>query len=122
MKYKTFKYKDYKDCSFYVSNYATNPDSMSIKILGKNGKSICDCTTNKKDYFYEENTATIRNYNENYGMTRFLIKLGVVKQVITKSRFSIYADSNNDSIDYCDIDIEILKKYSSEFDYKWNIK
>ena len=121
MQYKTFKYNNYENCSFYVDNYSTNPDAMFISILNKNGKNICDCTVNKRDFLYEENTATIKNYTENYGMTKFLLKLGIIKQVITKSKFSIYATSNNDSIDYCDINIKTLKKYSSTFNYKWNI-
>lgn len=120
MKYKTFKYKNYDNCSFYVMNYSRNPDAMFIGILDEHGNRICECTTNKADYFYEENTAVIKNYMETYGMTSFLMKKGIVKEIITRSNFKIFATSNKESIDYCDIDIEKLKKYSSTFNYEWN--
>lgn len=120
MEYKTFTYKKHKHCSFHVENYLENPDAMAIIILDENGNRIYDCTVMKRDYLYEENTATIKNYMENAGMTKFLLKLGVIEQVITKSNFSIYATSKKESIDYCDINVKILKKYSSKFNYKWN--
>ncbi len=120
MKYKTFTYKKHKHCSFQVANYLNNTDAMAIVIIDENGNRLYDCTVNKSDYIYEKNTATIRNYMETAGMTNFLIKLGVVEQLITKSNFSVYATSKKESIDYCDINVEILKKYSSKFDYKYN--
>lgn len=117
MKFKTFKYKNYNNCSFHVGNYKYNLNTMFIGILDKNGNSICDCTINKPDYLYQENTATIKNYMENAGMTNFLLKLGIIEQIITKSNFNIYGTSKKESIDYCDINIKELKKYSSIFDY-----
>ena len=71
------------------------------------------------DYFYEENVAVIKNYSETYGMTDFLRKMGIVKQINTKSYFKVFGNSSNESMDYCDIDIDKLKKYSSTFNYKW---
>lgn len=119
MKYKTFKYKNYNNCSFYVTNYSRNPDAMFIGILDEKGNRIFDCTRNVPDYFYEENVAVIKNYSETYGMTDFLRKMGIVKQINTKSYFKIFGNSSNESMDYCDIDIDKLKKYSSTFNYKW---
>ena len=117
MKCKTFNYKNHKNCSFQVGNYLNNPDAMFIRMLDENENSICECTVNKSDYFYEENTATVRNYMETAGMTKFLLKLGIIEQLITKSTFNIFANSKNESIDYCNINIENLKKYSNSFNY-----
>ena len=46
MKYKTFKYKKYKNCYFEVGNYAYNRQSMYIQI--KNVKFVS--WTNVKRY------------------------------------------------------------------------
>ena len=51
--------------------------------------------------------------------TDFLRKMGIVKQINTKSYFKVFGNSSNESMDYCDIDIDKLKKYSSTFNYKW---
>lgn len=117
MKYKTFKYKNYKNCYFEVGNY--NSSSMYINIT--NGRS-CDivATVNMPDYFYTPNTATIKNYSEGSGMTNFLLKLGVIEQVYTKRKAHPMAIST-ETIDFCEINIEKLKEYSKEFDYTWKI-
>ena len=120
MNFKTFKYKNYTNCTFFVDSYFNDTNAMYIAIQDEKGNTICNCTTYKSDFLYQKNTATIKNYMETSGMTKFLIKLGIVEQVITKSLFKIFANSKNDSIDYCDINIDNLKKYSNNFNY--NIK
>ena len=52
-------------------------------------------------------------------MTDFLRKMRILKQINTKSYFKVFGNSSNESMDYCDIDIDKLKKYSSTFNYKW---
>ena len=39
---------------------------------------------------------------------------------VTKSNFNVHATSKNESIDYCDINIKVLKKYSSTFNYNYS--
>lgn len=119
MECKRFKYKKYKNCSFRVGNYMNNRDSMSIEILDENGEQIKVCTTNMPEYMYQKNTATIKNYLENAGMTDFLIDLDIIERINTRKNCNIYA-SKKETIDYCDINIEELKKYTSEFNYKFD--
>ena len=120
MKYKTFKYKNYGNCSFHVCNYMANSDAMYIGILDKDGSLVSACTINEPNYSYLENTATIKNYTENTGMTNFLLKLGVIEQVLTKKYFRMFDTFSKDSIDFCEINIDTLKKYSSKFNYKYS--
>ncbi len=120
MNCKTFKYKKYGDCYFNVGNYMNNKQSMSISIISKDGESIATATVNMSDYLYEPDTATIKNYSENAGMTKFLEKLGVIEEIYSRAKCNPYA-SKNETIDYCLINIDKLKEYANIFNYKWSI-
>lgn len=120
MIYKTFKYKNYGDCYFNVGNYMYNRQSMAISIVSTEGESITTVTVNMRYYMYEPNTATIKNYSENSGMTKFLQKLGIIEEVYSKSKCNPYA-SAKETIDYCLINIDKLKEYTKNFNYEWSI-
>lgn len=97
-----------------------NKQSMAISIISKDGENIAVATVNRNDWLYEPNTATIKNYSENAGMTKFLEKLGVIEEVYSKVQSNPYAPKS-ETIDYCLIDINKLKEYTNKFDYKWDI-
>ncbi len=118
MKYKTFKYKNYGDCYFNVSNYLYNKQAMAISIKSIDGEDIAVATVNMNDYMYEPDTATIKNYSENSGITKFLKKLGVIEEVYSSAKCNPYA-TKNETIDYCLMNIEKLKEYAKEFNYEW---
>lgn len=120
MNYKTFKYKNYGDCYFNVGNYMYNRQSLAISIVSTEGESITTVTVNMRYYMYEPNTATIKNYSENSGMTKFLQKLGIIEEVYSKSKCNPYA-SAKETIDYCLINIDKLKEYTKNFNYEWSI-
>ena len=120
MKYKTFKYKNYKDCYFNVSNYLYNKQSMAISIKNEDGEDITVATVNMNDYMYEPDTATIKNYSENSGITKFLERLGVIEEIYSRVQCNPYA-TKNETIDYCLINIDKLKEYTKEFNYRWEI-
>lgn len=119
MNCKTFKYKNYGDCFFNVGNYYYNKDSMSINMVNTEGENITTVTVNMSDYFYEPDTATIKNYSENAGMTKFLEKLGIIEEIYSRKLCNPYA-KKDETIDYCYINIEKLKEYANEFNYKWD--
>ena len=77
MNFKTFKYKNYGECYFNVDTYFHNKQSMAISIKNIDGEDITVATVNMDNYIYEPDTATIKNYSENAGMTKFLEKLGL---------------------------------------------
>ena len=118
MEYKTFNYKKNKNCWFEVGNYMDNPFAMSIMINSNEMENPIVVTTNMPDYMYQENTATIKNYSENSGMTKFLIKLDIIDYINSKRKANIYA-TDGETIDYCDINIDELKKYSKIFNYNF---
>ncbi len=118
MKYKTFNYKNNKNCSFEVSNYQYNPQSMAILIVNSKGEEKARVTINMPDYFYSPDTATIKNYSENSGMTKFLNKLEVIETIYTKRKAHPMA-SESETIDFCEINIKKLKEYSSKFNYEF---
>ena len=93
---------------------------MAISIKNTNGENITVSTVNMSDYIYEPNTATIKNYSGNSGMTNFLEKLGVVEEIYTRKKCNPYA-TKNETIDYCLINVNKLKEYTKEFNYKWEI-
>lgn len=121
MKYKNFKYKEYKKCYFEVGTYFYNHSAMSIEIKSEDGEDIATATVNMPDYMYYPGTATIKNYSENAGMTKFLKKLGIIEEIYSSRKCNIYATSNNETIDFCSINIEKLKEYSKEFDYEYQL-
>lgn len=120
MKCKTFKYKNYENCFFNVENYMNNKMSMAISIMNKEGENITVATVNMSGYLYYPDTATIKNYSENGGMTEFLEKLGVIEEVYSKVKCHPGA-FETETIDYCLINIDKLKEYSNEFNYEWSI-
>ena len=120
MNYKTFKYKKYGDCYFNVGSYMHNKQSMAISIVSTEGESITVVTVNMNNYFYEPDTATIKNYSENAGITKFLEKLGIIEEIYSRAKCNPYA-SKDETIDYCLINMEKLKEYTREFNYEWNI-
>lgn len=119
MEHKTFNYKNYRNCSFEVGNYMNNPQAMYILILNSKGEEIKRVTVNMTDYFYSENTASIKNYSENSGMTNFLLKLDIIEFIYTKRKAHPLAN-DRETIDFCEISIEEIKKYSSKFNYKFD--
>lgn len=121
MKYKTFKYQKYKNCYFIVENYYYDKDSMAITILNNEEGAIADVTVNMNDYFYAPNTATIKNYSENAGMTKFLKNLGIIEELYSSRLYNPLAQKS-ETIDYCLINIDKLKEYTKRFDYKWELK
>ena len=120
MNYKTFKYKEYGDCYFNVGNYLNNKQSMAITIVSKDSEKSLVATINMKNYLYEPDTATIKNYSENAGMTKFLKKLGVIEEVYSSVQCNPKA-LKTETIDYCSINIEKLKEYTNKFNYEWDI-
>lgn len=120
MNYKTFKYKKYGDCYFNVGNYMHNKQSMAISIISTKGESITVVTVNMNDYLYEPDTATIKNYSENAGITKFLEKLGIIEEVYSRAKCNPYA-TKNETIDYCLMNVSKLKEYTKEFSYKWGV-
>lgn len=120
MECKKFNYKGNKECSFRVGSYRNNPDCMAIQMLDNKGEVIYTCTTNMPEYMYYSRSTTIKNYMENSGMTDFLLKLGVIEEIITRKKVSIYATKKFESIDFCFINLEKLKKYTSVFDYEYD--
>lgn len=120
MNCKTFNYKTYEACYFDVGNYLYNKQAMAISIISKEGERITTCTVNMDDYLYEPNTATIKNYSENAGMTNFLNKLGIIEDVYSKTRCNPLAEKS-ETIDYCAINMTKLKEYTKHFDYEWEI-
>lgn len=120
MECKKFNYKKYGKCYFEVGNYLYNSQSMFINIESEEGESIATCTVNMLDYMYMPGTATIKNYSENKGMTKFLQKLGVIEEIYTQRKCNAYAE-DSETIDYCQINIEKLKEYSKSFNYEWRL-
>ena len=120
MNCKTFKYKNYGYCYFNVGNYMNNKQSMAISIVSMEGECITVATVNMSNYIYAPDTATIKNYAENSGITKFLQKLGVIEEIYSKSQCNPYA-SKNETIDYCLINVNKLKEYTNQFNYEWNI-
>lgn len=120
MKYKTFNYKENENCYFNVGNYKYNKQAMAITIVSKDGEEIV-VTVNKRDYLYAPNTATLRNYSYTGGITNLLKKMGIIEEVYSKIQCNPYA-SRSETIDYCLINVDKLKEYTSEFNYKWELK
>lgn len=121
MECKKFKYKEYKNCYFEVGNYKNNSQSMFIQIKNNVKGNIRTVTANMKDYLYMPDTATIKNYSENKGMTKLLEKLGIIEAIYTRRKCHPYA-SDNETIDFCQINVDKLKEYSKEFNYEWDIE
>ena len=120
MECKKFKYKNYENCTFEVGNYVYNKQVMSIQIVNKEDGPITTCTVNMPDYMYYPDTTTIKNYAENKGMTDFLTDLNIIECVFSKRKCNTYA-AEDETIDYCEINVDELKKYSSIFNYEYEI-
>lgn len=120
MKCKKFNYKNYKNCYFEVGNYLYNSQSMFIQIKNKEYGDLYIATVNMQDYMYLPETATIKNYSTNSGMTEFLQKLGIVEEIYTRRKCHPLADES-ETIDFCQINVEKLREYSRVFNYEWKI-
>lgn len=118
MKHKTFKYKNYEGCYFFVSTYLYNHQAMAISIITENNEDEIIVTVNMKDYLYYPNVATIKNYSENSGMTTFLKELGIIKEIFASYKCNPYA-CEGETIDYCLIDMDKLKEYTKDFEYEY---
>ena len=123
---KTFNYKKYKNCFFVVGTYLSDPSAMYIGIENKQDGMITDCTVYMRYTFYETGTVTIKNYSENSNMTNFLKSLKIVKKVYNRVPCNNFSETlaslkseNPQTIDECEIDIDLLKEYSKEWDYNY---
>lgn len=118
---KTFTYKDYKNCYFIVGSYIRNNMAMEIRIENAEG-AIMDCTIYDDSFFYTPSIAAIKNYSENSHITEFLIKLGIVKEIINRIPCNFYVldtlkTDNPQTIDFCFIDNDKLKEYCKSWNY-----
>lgn len=120
MECKKFNYKNYENCYFEVGNYVYNSQSMFIQIKNNDEGDITTVTVNMPEYLYLPDTATIKNYSYNCGITKFLKKLGIIEEIYTKAKCHPLA-AENETIDFCQINVEKLKEYSKEFNYEWKV-
>jgi len=118
MEYKKFNYKKYKNCWFNVGRYVGMFGPMFIEIENEKEGPICVATVNMPGYCYDVCETTIKNYSENSGMTKFLQKMGIIKEIYGRSKCNPMAGVK-ETIDYCLINIEKLKEYSKNFDYEY---
>lgn len=118
MKYKTFKYKDYNNCYFIVNSYNSNKFAMAITIFSEKEEASIFATVYMKDYLYLPNTITIRNYSDTSGMTEFLEDLGIIEEIYSRRKCHPKA-TENETIDYCCINVDKLKEYTKEFNYEF---
>ena len=117
---KRFNYKQYKDCYFIVSTYAANKNALAISIENEKEGPITTCTVYLTDGLYTENTAIIKNYSENSGMTKFLQELGIVIEIFDRRPCNALVantlnSSNPQTCDTCFIDKEKLKEYTKKW-------
>lgn len=105
MKCKTFNYKEYKNCYFEVGNYLYNSQSMFIQIKNEEEGDIATATVNMKEYFYTPNTASIKNYSENSGMTKFLQELGIIDEVYS-SKECFPEENESEMTEICKINFK----------------
>lgn len=111
---KKFEYEKYKNCSFIVSNYLSEPKPIAFVIKNnEDNEIIAKCTTYDMFQDYSNGIVTIKNYSENRGMTEFLKNLGIVTEVVQSYKCNDLQET--ESIDVCKIDLKKLKAYSSEW-------
>lgn len=114
---KTFKIWDYKNCSFIVSHYITEPNAIAIVIQDNDTSEIVTkCTIYDISEEYRVGMATIKNYSENKEMTEFLKNLGIVTNIIESHQVNEMTE-DTETIDVCNIDLKKLKEYSIEWHY-----
>ena len=115
---KSFPIWEYKNCSFIVSSYLSEPIAIIFAIKdNETSEIVAKCTTYDLFTNYEVGMATIKNYSENRGMTEFLKKLGVVTNIIESNKVNELAEET-ETIDVCNIDLEKLREYATEWHYK----
>lgn len=121
---KTFRFKKYPKCNFWVSHYYFDDDAIAIVIVDSvTNDVICKCTTYDIHFNYNLGIATIKNYTENVGMTDFLKDLGVVEEVIKSYILNEGIEDfggisiEKETIDVCKINIKLLKSYATEWRY-----
>ncbi len=114
---KNFKIWDYKNCSFIVSHYITEPSAIAIVIQDNDTSEIVTKSTIYDiSQEYQVGMATIKNYSENKGMTEFLKNLGIVTSIIESYKVNEMAE-DTETIDVCNIDLKKLKEYACEWHY-----
>lgn len=118
---KTFDYEGNKNCYFVVNSYLANKEAMAIEIY-KKGELLKVCTLYDDMGMYSEHITTIKNYSENSHMTDFLMKLGIVEDILFRCPCNSYVyDSiktdNPQTKDTCIINTDLLKEYSKEWNY-----
>lgn len=119
---KTFNYKNHTNCYFNVDSYVLNSKAMAISIQNDRDSEITTCTIYEKNTPYSNYLITIKNYSENSHLTDFLEELGIVITIIDRvpcNNFvssSIFTD-NPQPIDTCLIDLDMLKKYTKNWNY-----
>lgn len=108
---KTFNYKDYKKCYFYVDSYKANPKAMYIEIDNKRYDSITDCTLYAPYTPFEPETAAIKTKE----LVNFLKELKVITKIIAVLPYGNFSNE----LYLCKIDIDTLKEYTKEWHYKY---
>lgn len=123
---KTFNYKKYKKCYFIVGTYAVDEYAMYIGIENKSEGMITDCTVFDRYSTYEPGKVTIKNYSENSHLTDFLKKIKIIKKICKRIPCNNFPETlaslrggNPQTIDNCEIDMDLLKEYSKEWNYEY---
>lgn len=119
---KTFNYKNYTNCYFNVDSYVLNPKAMAISIQNDTDSEITTCTIYEKNTPYSNHLIKVKNYSENSHLTDFLEELGIVIAIIDRVPYNHFVSSsiftdNPQTIDTCIIDIDMLKKYTKNWNY-----
>ena len=73
------KYGTYEDCYFRVSHYVSN-DRIAIQIWNNEDGAIADVTVNV-DEPLAKNEIAVKDYSENEGMLKEMMRIGLVTQV-----------------------------------------
>lgn len=118
----TFNYKKYKNCYFTVASYEANPNAIAFSIENQENGLIATCTIFIGHTTYMDSLATIKNYSENSGITKFLQKLGIVTNIFFREPCNCLTigtldTKNPQTIDTVLIDMDKLKQYSKEWYY-----
>ena len=118
---KKFTYKNYENCYFIVGNYVADKNAMAISIKNDE-ENIVTCTVYRDFDPHCEGIVTIKNYSENSHITDFLVKLGIVTDILNRVPCNPFAydtlDTDNpQTFDFCVIDVRKLKEFCKEWHY-----
>lgn len=115
---KSFPIWEYKNCSFIVSSYLSEPIAIIFAIKdNETSEIVAKCTIYDLSTNYKKGMATIKNYSENRGMTNILKELGIVTNIIESNKVNELAE-DTETIDVCNIDLEKLREYASDWNYE----